>query len=53
MFSMGVGTYKGQQAIAMGLSAITEDKRYIFKIAATTTSQNDAGGAASVGFQWK
>ncbi|WP_180181908.1 YadA-like family protein, partial [Acinetobacter sp. Q22-2] len=53
MFSMGVATYKGQQAIAMGLSAITEDKRYIFKIGATTTSRNDTGGAASVGMQWK
>ncbi len=53
MFSMGVATYKGQQAIAMGLSAVTEDKRYIFKIAATTTSRNDTGGAASVGMQWK
>ncbi|WP_163146421.1 MULTISPECIES: hypothetical protein [Acinetobacter] len=37
MFSMGVATYK----------------RYVFKIAATTTSRNDTGGAASIGMQWK
>lgn len=53
MVSMGVGTFQGESAIAVGFSAVTDDQKYVFKFGGSADSRNNVSGAASVGFQWK
>uniref|UniRef100_UPI0022B99B99 YadA C-terminal domain-containing protein n=1 Tax=Acinetobacter sp. HY1485 TaxID=2970918 RepID=UPI0022B99B99 len=53
MVSAGLGGYKGEGAIAVGASAITDNNKYIWKLGASADSRSNVGGAVSVGYQWK
>ena len=52
MLSAGGGTYEGQSAVAVGLSTMTDNGRWIIKGQVSGNTQGDVGGAVGVGFQW-
>ena len=52
MVSLGGGTYQSQSAVALGVSTISDNGKWVTKISGTTTSQGDMGGAVGVGYQW-
>ncbi|WP_267523034.1 YadA-like family protein [Campylobacter sp. MG1] len=52
MFSLGYGTYNGQNAAAFGISKMSDSGKWVFKGAMSYDSQRNVGGAASVGFHW-
>ncbi|TNV20478.1 hypothetical protein FH968_10775 [Buttiauxella sp. B2] len=52
MVSMGGGTYQGQSAVALGVSTISDNGKWVTKLSGTSTSQGDLGAAVGVGYQW-
>lgn len=52
MFGLGAGTYGGQSAISLGLSAISDNGVWILKGSATYDTQNKAGVGVGIGYQW-
>ncbi|TXJ06212.1 MAG: hypothetical protein E6Q25_09860, partial [Acinetobacter sp.] len=52
MLSVGTGAWNGEQAIAIGVSGITSNDKFIYKAAGTTNTEGDSGGNFSVGWQW-
>jgi autotransporter adhesin len=52
MFSMAGGTYQGESAIAMGVSAVSDNGKWVTKLSGSTNSQGDVGGSVGVGYQW-
>ncbi|TNG94228.1 hypothetical protein FHQ28_05010 [Pasteurellaceae bacterium USgator11] len=52
MVSVGAGTYRGENALAIGVSRISDNGKIGVKLTGMSTSQGDAGGSVSVGYQW-
>ncbi|RPE80728.1 trimeric autotransporter adhesin, partial [Vespertiliibacter pulmonis] len=52
MVSAGVGTYRGQSAVAVGYSRLSDNGKIGIKFSANTNSRGNMGAAASVGYQW-
>ena len=52
MISAGIGTYKGESAVAMGYSRLSDNGKVGVKLSIDTNSRGDTGTAASVGYQW-
>lgn len=52
MLSVGSATHNGQQAIAVGLSTVTLDNKYVIKGGFSTNTNKDASGSIAVGLQW-
>lgn len=52
MVSMAAGTHRGESALAVGLSGITSNEKYIFKMGAATDTRHSFSGTISVGYQW-
>lgn len=52
MATVGVGNYRGQGALAVGVSKISDNGKWITKLEGTTSSQGDTGLAVGVGYQW-
>ena len=46
---MGVGTWQGQSAIAVGISKATDDGRFVVKAGATYNSRSQGGANAGMG----
>ena len=53
MFSVGMGTWESEQGFAIGFSGVSENNKYVYKLAATTNTEGDFGAGASIGWQWK
>lgn len=51
-FMVGFGTYKGRQAMAVGLSHFVND-RFMVKVGGTLGSGNETGRMMNVGLTWK
>jgi autotransporter adhesin len=51
-FGVGVGGYRGEGGLAVGLSSISETGRYIFKAAISTNTRGYAGVGGSVNVAW-
>ena len=49
MISAGIGTYKGESAVAMGYSRLSDNGKVGVKLSIDTNSRGDTGTAASVG----
>ena len=47
-----VSTYKGQSAIAVGVSKTSEDGKWILKVNGSGNTQSDFGASVGVGYQW-
>ena len=52
MISLGGGFYDGQSAMAIGLSKMSDDGRWVVKGSASYDSQDKAGASVSVGFHF-
>ncbi|MCF9000304.1 YadA-like family protein, partial [Acinetobacter nectaris] len=53
MVSAGIGGYRGEGAVSVGVSAITDSNKYIWKFGASADTRSNVSGAVSVGYQWK
>ena len=52
MVGAGIGNYKGQSAVAVGLSKSSDNNRVIFKMSGSATTQGDYNIGAGIGYQW-
>ncbi|SDB91166.1 YadA-like family protein, partial [Acinetobacter boissieri] len=52
MVSAGISGYRGEGAVAVGVSAITDSNKYVWKMGATADTRSNISGAMSVGYQW-
>jgi autotransporter adhesin len=52
MLAAGVGNYQGQAALAVGMSKLSEDSRWIVKLGGTANTRGKVGVGAGVGFHW-
>ena len=52
MVGVGIGNYKGQSAVAIGLSKSSDSNRVIFKMSGSATTQGDYNIGAGIGYQW-
>ncbi len=52
MASVGAGNYRGQQALAVGVSRISDNGKWVTKLAGSTDSQGEFGVSVGVGYQW-
>ncbi|WP_297576642.1 YadA-like family protein, partial [uncultured Campylobacter sp.] len=52
MISLGGGFYDGQSAMAIGLSKMSDDGRWVVKGSASYDSQDKAGASVAVGFHF-
>ncbi len=52
MVSAAIGTYHGETALAVGLSAISDNGKWVVKGALTQDTADNTGGSLGVGYQW-
>ncbi|PJG82207.1 YadA family autotransporter adhesin [Caviibacterium pharyngocola] len=52
MFAAGAGTYRGESAVAVGYSRLSDNGKIGVKFTVNTNTRGDTGAAASVGYQW-
>ena len=52
MATVGLGNYRGQGALAVGVSRISDNGKWVTKLQGTTSSQGEAGVAVGIGYQW-
>lgn len=52
MLAGGMASYNGQGAVAIGISKLSDNGRWVIKINGTADSQGNAGGAVGAGFHW-
>jgi autotransporter adhesin len=52
MVSMGGGTYQDQSSVALGVSTISDNGKWVTKLSGMTNSQGDMGASVGVGYQW-
>ncbi|MGO1965575.1 MAG: YadA family autotransporter adhesin, partial [Moraxellaceae bacterium] len=52
MVGGGVATYNGESAVAVGVSKVSDNGRWIMKINGTADTQGNAGGAIGAGFHF-
>ena len=52
MVSVGAGTYRGQNALAVGYSRLSDNGKVGVTFTVNSNSQGHAGASASVGYQW-
>ncbi|WP_236200969.1 YadA-like family protein [Pseudomonas pseudonitroreducens] len=52
MASIGGGNYRGQNALAVGVSRISDNGKWVTKLSGNTDSQGQFGVSVGVGYQW-
>ena len=52
MASAGASTFRGQGAVAVGVSRISDNGKWVTKMQGSTTTQGDLGVSVGVGYQW-
>ena len=52
MVGVGVGNFKGQNAVAIGLSKSSDNNRIHFKVSGSATSAGDYAVGGGIGYQW-
>ena len=52
MVGGGVATYNGQSAVAIGVSKVSDNGRWVIKVNGTADTQGNAGGAVGAGFHF-
>ncbi|MFV3370948.1 YadA-like family protein [Pseudomonas sp. NY15435] len=52
MATVGLGNFRGQGALAVGVSKISDNGKWVTKLQGSTTSQGETGVAVGVGYQW-
>ena len=52
MIGLGVGNFKGQNAVAVGMSKSSDNNRIHFKVSGSATSAGDYAVGGGIGYQW-
>ncbi|HCQ1775897.1 TPA: YadA-like family protein [Escherichia coli] len=52
MASIGGGTYNGESAVALGVSMVSSNGRWVYKLQGSTNSQGEYSAALGAGIQW-
>ena len=52
LMSVGVGGFQGEYGLAMGLSGVTGDGKYLYKAQASHNTRKDFGFSVSAGWRW-
>ncbi|EMD7464332.1 YadA-like family protein, partial [Salmonella enterica] len=52
MMSMSGGSFQGQNSLAIGLSTISDNGKWVMKGAFTTTTQSQTGASVGIGYQF-
>ncbi|EGY0150267.1 adhesin [Escherichia coli] len=52
MASIGGGTYNGESAVALGVSMVSANGRWAYKLQGSTNSQGEYSAALGAGIQW-
>lgn len=52
MASIGGGTYNGESAVALGVSMVSANGRWVYKLQGSTNSQGEYSAALGAGIQW-
>lgn len=52
MVAAAAGTFKGQNALAVGYSRISDNGKVIFKLQGNANTSGDVGAGVGVGYQW-
>jgi autotransporter adhesin len=52
MVALGVGSTGGQSALALGVSRITDNGRWVMKLNGSVSTTDRAGVGGGIGYQW-
>jgi autotransporter adhesin len=52
MFSIAGSTYDGQQGFAMGLSTVSGNGKWVYKMSGSTNTRGTFGAVIGAGYQW-
>ncbi|EEZ8399341.1 hypothetical protein DDA73_000713 [Escherichia coli] len=52
MASIGGGTYNGESAVTLGVSMVSANGRWVYKLQGSTNSQGEYSAALGAGIQW-
>ncbi|WP_371234691.1 YadA-like family protein [Pseudomonas sp. QE6] len=52
MAAAGVGNYRGQSSLAVGVSRISDNGKWVTKLQGSADSQGEVGVSVGVGYQW-
>lgn len=52
MLTGGIATYNGESAVAVGLSKLSDNGRWVLKVSGSADTQGNAGGAIGAGFHF-
>lgn len=52
MIAAAGGSFKGENAVALGVSRISDNGKVVFKLNGSMTSRGDAGVGVGVGYTW-
>ncbi|MCU4494789.1 YadA-like family protein [Acinetobacter guillouiae] len=52
MMAISGGTYRGESGYAIGMSSISDNGRWVFKVSGSGNSRGDFGGTVGTGIQW-
>ena len=52
MIGGGIATYNGESAVAIGMSRVSDNGRWVIKVNGTADTQGNAGGAIGAGFHF-
>ncbi|MGS1078222.1 YadA-like family protein [Pseudoxanthomonas beigongshangi] len=52
MAGAAISSFRGEASIAIGVSTISEDGRWVYKLNATGNTRGDVGAGMGVGLQW-
>ncbi|WP_407191764.1 YadA-like family protein [Citrobacter amalonaticus] len=52
MVALGAGSFQGQSAVALGVSTISDNGKWVTKLSGSTNTQGDFGVNVGIGYQW-
>ncbi|MEW7107543.1 YadA-like family protein [Acinetobacter baumannii] len=52
MMAISGGTYRGESGYALGMSSISDNGKWVFKMSGSGNSRGDFGGTVGAGIQW-
>ena len=52
MIGGGIASYNGESAVAIGMSRVSDNGRWVIKVNGTADTQGNAGGAIGAGFHF-
>ena len=52
MVGIGGGTWNGESGVALGVSTITDNGKWVFKFSGNASTRGDYGGTVGAGYQW-